>query len=262
MCKASDSRAAYLLGLELGERKQLLEGMSARQLRLLRHHWQLWAHPGQLPPLGDWQCWLIMAGRGFGKTRAGAEWVRAVAQVDPDARIALVGATLGEARSVMVEGESGLLAIAPRGMRPKFEPSRRLLTWPNGAQAMLYSAGEPESLRGPQQSHACRTGAEGAAFERKSRADRRAAARRHRIPDGDPADQPARGAGLAGGRRSNRSLERPGRDDRQLPAGPVAVSSAARRPAGLQSGNGAGAALFRIVAKPPQAGGAERRYGG
>lgn len=154
MCKASDSRAAYLLGLELGERKQLLGGMSARQLRLLRHHWQLWAHPGQLPPQGDWQCWLIMAGRGFGKTRAGAEWVRAVAQADPDARIALVGATLGEARSVMVEGESGLLAIAPRGMRPRFEPSRRLLTWPNGAQAMVYSAAEPESLRGPQQSHA------------------------------------------------------------------------------------------------------------
>lgn len=154
MCKASDSRAAYLLGLELSERQQLLTKMSKRQHQSLRHHWQLWAHAGQLPPEGEWQCWLVMAGRGFGKTRAGAEWVRAIAQADPDARIALVGATLGEARSVMVEGESGLLAIAPRGLRPKFEPSRRLLTWPNGAQAMLYSAGEPESLRGPQQSHA------------------------------------------------------------------------------------------------------------
>lgn len=160
MCKASDSRATYLLGLELGERKQLLARMSKRQQQSLRYHWQLWAHAGQLPPPGDWQCWLIMAGRGFGKTRAGAEWVRAVAQADPEARIALVGATLGEARSVMVEGESGLLAIAPRGMRPRFEPSRRLLTWPNGAQAMLYSAGEPESLRGPQQSHASRAGSE------------------------------------------------------------------------------------------------------
>jgi len=154
MCRASDTRAAYLLGLEPGERQLLLGGMSQRQLRALRHHWQLWAHPGQLPPGTDWHCWLILAGRGFGKTRAGAEWVRAVAQADPQARIALVGATLGEARSVMVEGESGLLAIAPHGMRPRFEPSRRLLTWPNGAQAMLYSAGEPDSLRGPQQSHA------------------------------------------------------------------------------------------------------------
>lgn len=73
---------------------------------------------------------------------------------DPQARIALVGASLGEARAVMVEGESGLIAIAPRGQRPKFEPSKRQLTWPNGAMATLYSAAEPESLRGPQHSHA------------------------------------------------------------------------------------------------------------
>jgi len=156
MSKASDSRAAYLLGLELGERQQLLAKMSKRQHLSLRHHWRLWAHAGQLPPEGEWHSWLILAGRGFGKTRAGAEWVRAIAQGDPAARIALVAATLGEARSVMVEGESGLLAIAPRGQRPRFEPSRRLLTWPNGAQAMLYSAGEPESLRGPPHSHARR----------------------------------------------------------------------------------------------------------
>ena len=137
MCKSSDSRAAYLLGLELSERQQLLTKMSKRQHLSLRHHWRLWAHAGQLPPEGEWHSWLILAGRGFGKTRAGAEWVRAIAQGDPAARIALVAATL-------------------RGQRPRFEPSRRLLTWPNGAQAMLYSAGEPESLRGPQHSHARR----------------------------------------------------------------------------------------------------------
>ena len=127
--------------------------MSAVQQRRLRHYWQLWAHEGQLPPEQPWTVWLIKAGRGFGKTRAGAEWVRAVAEADPAARIALVAASLPEARNVMVEGASGLLAIAPRGKRPKFEPSRRRLVWPSGAQAMLYSAGEPESLRGPQHSH-------------------------------------------------------------------------------------------------------------
>ncbi|MEO7247820.1 MAG: terminase family protein [Novosphingobium sp.] len=128
--------------------------MSDQQRRSLRTHWTLWAHPGQIAPAGDWQTWLIMAGRGFGKTRAGAEWVRAIAESDPEARIALVGATLAEARSVMVEGDSGLMAISPWGKRPVFEPSKRLLTWETGAQATLYSALEPESLRGPQHSHA------------------------------------------------------------------------------------------------------------
>ena len=146
-------RRDQLLALEPAERKILLAGMSDRQRRELRTSWQIWAHAGQTVPEGEWHAWLIMAGRGFGKTRAGAEWVRSVAR-DPTARIALVAASLGEARRVMVEGKSGLLAISPWGGRPKFEPSRRLLTWDSGAQAMLYSAGEPESLRGPQHSHA------------------------------------------------------------------------------------------------------------
>ena len=112
------------------------------------------AHPGQLPPDGDWRTWLVMAGRGFGKTRAGAEWVRMVADADPEARIALVAATFGEARSVMVEGESGLLACCPPARRPVYEPSLRKVTFGNGAQAFLYGANEPEALRGPQHSHA------------------------------------------------------------------------------------------------------------
>ncbi len=92
----------------------------------------------------------ILAGRGFGKTRAGAEYARGWAERDGSARIALVGATLGDARATMVEGESGLLAVAPPGRRPRYEPSRRRLLWPNGAQAFLYSAEEPDLLRGPQ----------------------------------------------------------------------------------------------------------------
>ena len=154
MSKASDSRADYLLSLKPRHRRALLEQLDERQKHALRHHWRLWAHDGQLPPERDWLAWLILAGRGFGKTRAGAEWVRAIAEADPEARIALIGASLGEARAVMVEGDSGLMAISRRGMRPKFEPSKRQLRWPNGAQAMLFSAGEPESLRGPQHSHA------------------------------------------------------------------------------------------------------------
>lgn len=147
-------RRDYLLSLAPREMRAALERMSDEQRRSLRTHWQLWAHPGQLDPAGEWHGWLIMAGRGFGKTRAGAEWVRSVAENDPTARIALIAASLGEARSVMIEGESGLLAISPWGKRPRFEPSRRLLTWSSGAQATLYSAAEPETLRGPQHSHA------------------------------------------------------------------------------------------------------------
>jgi len=162
------------------------------------------AHEGQLPPPGEWRTWLIMAGRGFGKTRAGAEWVRSVAESDPDARIALVGATLGEARSVMVEGESGLLACCPPWSRPLFEPSLRKVTFPNGALALLYGANEPESLRGPQQSHACRAVAKGILRQRGARADRRLAPCHVRGRDGGPAGRTRRGRNLARRDRRNR----------------------------------------------------------
>ena len=90
-----------------------------------------------------------MAGRGFGKTRCGAEWVRAEVKAGRR-RIALVGPTAADARNVMVEGASGILAISPDPERPLYEPSKRRLTWPNGAVATTYSADEPERLRGPQ----------------------------------------------------------------------------------------------------------------
>jgi phage terminase large subunit-like protein len=144
----------YLLGLDPVTRRSELALLSERQRKSVRTHWRLLAHPGQLAPEDSWHTWLIMAGRGYGKTRAGAEWVRAVAEHDPTARIALVADTLGEARRVIIEGPSGLLAIAPAAQRPAFEPSKRQLTWPKGAVATLYSAAEPESLRGPQHSHA------------------------------------------------------------------------------------------------------------
>jgi len=97
---------------------------------------------------------MLLGGRGAGKTRAGAEWVRRTALAQGDARIALIAETLGDARSIMVEGVSGLLGVHSHGEHPKFEPSKKLLTWPNGAVAQLFSAEDPESLRGPQFSHA------------------------------------------------------------------------------------------------------------
>lgn len=152
---------AWLLSLSHQQRNDALAALTPQERSLLRWHWELWARPNQLAPAGDWRIWMICAGRGFGKSRAGAEWVRAVARDTPDARIALVGASLAETRAVMVEGESGLLASCPPEYRPVFEPSLRRIVWPNGAQAFLYSAAEPESLRGPQHSHSCRTGAKG-----------------------------------------------------------------------------------------------------
>ena len=131
------------------------EQLDQSELDEVPWNWPLWARASQLPPAADWRVWLIMAGRGFGKTRAGSEWVRMVAEDNPEARIALVAASLHEARSVMVEGESGLIAVSAPHLRPRYEPSLRRIMWPNGAQAMLYSAAEAEALRGPQHSHAC-----------------------------------------------------------------------------------------------------------
>jgi phage terminase large subunit-like protein len=154
MTTETSKLADELIGLDREERKRQLARLSEAERKALRPYWRVWAHEGQLAPGKAWHTWVIMAGRGYGKTRAGAEWVRGVAEADPTARIALVGDSLGEARRVMVEGPSGLLAIARPSLRPVYEPSKRQLTWANGAVATLYAAGEPESLRGPQHSHA------------------------------------------------------------------------------------------------------------
>ena len=127
-------------------------------MELLNRDWRNWGREEkQLPPDGLlWRNWLILGGRGAGKTRAGAEWVRARAlglwpELGPRAeRIAIIGPTFDEVRLVMIEGKSGLLGIHMHDERPKYEPSKRLLTWPNGSIAQVFSADEPESLRGPQ----------------------------------------------------------------------------------------------------------------
>ena len=150
-----------LLRVNRDERQRTLASLSSAERDLIRYHWEVLARREQVPPDGDWHTWLICAGRGFGKTRAGAEWVRYIARTCPDARIALVGASLAEARAIMIEGESGVLACCHPERLPEYEPSLRRLQWSSGAQAFLYSAAEPDSLRGPQHSHACGTGAEG-----------------------------------------------------------------------------------------------------
>lgn len=136
------------------ERAHYLDGLATVMQNRFFHSWNIWARPDQLPPDDDWSIWLVMAGRGFGKTRAGAEWVRKIAENDGNARFALIGANFAETRTVMVEGESGLLSIAPPDDRPSWEPSLKRLRWESGAEARLYSAAEPEGLRGPQHSHA------------------------------------------------------------------------------------------------------------
>lgn len=142
-------------------RRILINEMDQAERNSFDYMWEYRARREQLPPAGDWRVWMIMAGRGFGKTRAGAEWVRMIADDHPEARIALISSSLAEARAVMIEGESGLMAIVDPARRPVFEPSLHRVRFPNGAQAQLFSAAEPEGLRGPQHSHACWPSAEG-----------------------------------------------------------------------------------------------------
>lgn len=124
----------------------------------LRWQWKFWARPNQVAPEGDWNTWLVLAGRGFGKTRMGSEWIRenvcgsSPLSAGPSAwgRIALVAETAADARDVMVLGDSGILACHPKEFRPEWSPTNRCLTWPNGAKAWVYNATEPDQLRGPQ----------------------------------------------------------------------------------------------------------------
>jgi phage terminase large subunit-like protein len=139
--------------LATDKREALIAWMKEKQFIEFYDSWNCWARAEQLPPAWHWRVWLLMAGRGFGKTRAGAEWVHHVAQT-PGARIALVGATEEEVRRVMIEGSSGILNTAPIGGKPVWEPSRGVVTFPSGAQAFVYSAANPDGLRGPEHDYA------------------------------------------------------------------------------------------------------------
>lgn len=143
------STAHSLAEMTDSERAQVLEGLTAEQLEALQFNWPFWARPDQLPPKGAWRTWLLLGGRGSGKTRPSAEWVRAEIESGRRRRIALIGATADAIRRDMVEGPSGILSIAPSWCRPSYEPSTRKIIWPNGGVALLFSAEEPDRLRGP-----------------------------------------------------------------------------------------------------------------
>ncbi|MPQ94047.1 hypothetical protein F8R15_09530 [Thioclava sp. JE_KL1] len=150
------SGAAWLASATPESVEAFLDGLDDNALLALPWIFEFWALDHQLPPEGDWKSWVIMGGRGAGKTRAGAEWVRAQVEgarpLDPGRarRVALVGETFDQVRDVMVMGESGILACSPPDRRPDWEAGRRRLVWPNGATAQAFSAHEPEALRGPQ----------------------------------------------------------------------------------------------------------------
>jgi phage terminase large subunit-like protein len=146
----SESRADRFAKLPAPKRRAFLTKLAPEERAELEYDWRFWARPEQLAPPGLWRAWLILSGRGWGKTRSGAEWVRGQVETERCKRLALVGATAADTRDVLVEGESGILASSPPWNRPVYEPSKRRLTWPNGALATLYSADEPDRLRGPQ----------------------------------------------------------------------------------------------------------------
>ena len=135
------------------ERAILLSGFDPDALMW---DWSVWGRPEQQAPAGDWAIWMYLAGRGAGKTRAAAEWVREEAKYTTTGqrRFALVARTAADVRDVIVEGESGIMNVSPPSERPLYEPSKRRLTWPNGNTATCFTADEPDSLRGPQFTHA------------------------------------------------------------------------------------------------------------
>ena len=139
------------LAMSADDQRSLLADLSPAVLLSLDADFEVWANDGQRYPPGEgWRVWLMLAGRGYGKTRAGAEWVHGLAR-NRGVRIALVGASIDEARSIMVEGASGIMSVArSRHVTVKWEPSVKRLTWPNGSVAELYSGDHADGLRGPE----------------------------------------------------------------------------------------------------------------
>jgi len=144
------SLIASLASATLEQQTRFFQGLTPHEAEALYYAWDVWARDDQRPPdpNEDWTTWLLLGGRGAGKTRAGAEWVRA--QCGDPIRIALIGETLADVRDVMVEGPSGLIAIASPNERPKWITSKRRVEWPSGAQALAFSSEDPDALRGHQ----------------------------------------------------------------------------------------------------------------
>jgi phage terminase large subunit-like protein len=146
----SQSVQERLAALPPEQSDAIIDSLTPEQQAALLYDWRDYiGRPEQIAPDGDWDIWLIMSGRGWGKTRTGAEWVKECVARGYK-RIALIGETAADARDVMVEGVSGILSVYPEHERPLYEPSKRRLTWANGAVATTFNATEPDQLRGPQ----------------------------------------------------------------------------------------------------------------
>ena len=143
------SLVSYLTTLSEPDRTAILDQLTDDEVTGLLFDWEAWARPNQLSPGGKWRIWLVLSGRGFGKTRLGAEWVRQQIR-DGYRYVNLIGKSTDDVRDVMIEGESGILAVCPPHERPVYNQYRRLLKWPNGARSLCFTAEEPEQLRGPQ----------------------------------------------------------------------------------------------------------------
>lgn len=147
--RPGESLAEQLAGLDEPDRQQWIESFTDEDLKRALEDWDFWARPAQKLPPGSWYTWLILSGRGFGKTLTGAQTCHLWARNYP--RIALCGPSAGDVRDAMIEGETGILNSGPKDWRPHYEPSKRRLTWPNGSIGTTFGAGEdPEELRGPQ----------------------------------------------------------------------------------------------------------------
>jgi len=144
------SRAIQMADLSTEEREEFLNALSPDEQKVLQYTWEFWARKNQLEPAGDWRTWMILAGRGWGKTRAGAEWVNEMARSGKYRRMHLVGATASDIRDIMVEGPSGIIDTSPPWFKAQYRPTKRRVEWPNGAWALAFSADEPERLRGEQ----------------------------------------------------------------------------------------------------------------
>lgn len=143
-----NSSAEDFRALPIEERRRRLDVLSDEELAVVAYDWAFWRRPNQTIPDGDWTTWLILAGRGYGKSRTGAETVREWARGSD--LVNLIGATADDARDIMIEGESGILACCPNGERPAYHASKRQLLWPNGSKSLIFTADEPERLRGKQ----------------------------------------------------------------------------------------------------------------
>jgi len=147
---AKASTRSWIESLTPWQLGQLKTDLTEEEKAVFAFAWKRWARPAQLPTDKHWDGWLIIAGRGWGKTRVGSETIRDEVESGRSKRLGVIAETSADGRDVIVEGESGILACSPPWMRPIYEPSKRRLTWPNGAIATLYDAREPDQLRGPQ----------------------------------------------------------------------------------------------------------------